>query len=445
MFDKIKKYFKRSEISDLNNPSKWLIHLLGGNDTYSGEQVTTKEAINIAVVYACVRILSNHVAMLPLQLFKNKAGKRIRASDHEIAKIIEFRPNPYMTPFQFKQTMESHRQLYGNAFAEIEWSKNGYPKALWILNPTKTKVVAEKDTNGNIKRYLVQTTLPNGEIAYLKYTSVLHIKGLSTDGLNGKSPIEVARETIGIQIAGQRFTGQFYQNGTMSSGVLKVPQQLKPEAKEIIRQEWEKFNKGLENSHRVAILDAGLDYQALGIKQSDAQYIETQRFSVAEIARIYNVPPHMLADLERATFSNIEQQSLEFVRDTLSPLLISWEQELAYQLFTEDEFFSSKYYFKFNLNSLLRGDSAARANYYEKMMHLGIYSINEVRELEDRDKIDNGDKHYMSLNYIDIDLMNEYQKGKIKNKSSPNKVAGDSVNENEDGKGGVKTDESEGN
>ena len=415
MFNKIKSFFIRSEdTSDLKTPNKWLIHLLGGNETYSGEQVTTKEAMNIAAVYACVRILSNHVAMLPLQLFRNKGGKRIRASDHEIARIIEFRPNPYMTPFQFKQTMESHRQLYGNAFAEIEYSKTGYPKALWILNPTQTKVVCEKDANGNVKRYLVQTLLPNGQTVYLKYESVLHIKGISTDGLNGKSPIEVARETIGIQIAGQKFTGQFYQNGTMSSGVLKVPQQLKPEAKEIIRQEWEKFNKGLDNSHRVAILDAGLDYQALGIKQSDAQYIETQKFSVAEIARIYNVPLHMLADLERATFSNIEQQSLEFVRDTLSPLLISWEQELAYQLMTEDEFFSNKYYFKFNLNSLLRGDSQARANYYEKMMHLGIYSINEVRELEDKDKIENGDKHYMSLNYIDIDLMNDYQQGKIK-------------------------------
>ena len=415
MLEKIRRYLKRSdEVSNLKEPNKWLIHLLGGQNTYSGENVTTKEAMNIAAVYACVRILSNHVAMLPLQLFKNKGGKRIRASDHEIAKIIEFRPNPYMTPFQFKQTMEAHRQLFGNAYAEIEWSKTGYPKALWILNPTQTQIVSEMDSNRNIKRYLVQTKLPNGEIKYLKYENVLHIKGLSTDGLNGKSPIDVARETIGIQIAGQKFTGGFYQNGTMSSGVLKVPQQLKPEAKEIVRQEWEKFNKGLDNSHRIAILDAGLDYQALGINQADAQYIETQKFSVAEIARIYNVPLHMLADLERATFSNIEQQSLEFVRDTLSPLLISWEQELAYQLMTESEFFNSKYYFKFNLNSLLRGDSQARAAYYEKMVQLGIYSINEVRELEDRDKIDNGDKHYMSLNYIDIDLMNDYQHGKIK-------------------------------
>ena len=212
----------------------------------------------------------------------------------------------------------------------------------------------------------------------------------------------------------QKFTGKFYANGTMSSGVLKVPQPLNPEAKQVIRQEWEKFNNGIDNAHRVAILDAGLDYQSLGIKQCDAQYIETQKFSIAEIARIFNVPPHMLADLERATFSNIEQQSLEFVRDTLSPLLISWEQELQYQLFTEDEIVNKKYYFKFNLNSLLRGDSTNRAAYYEKMINLGIYSINEVRELEDKDKIKNGDKHYMSLNYIDIDLMNEYQKQKVK-------------------------------
>lgn len=423
LFRKLEK--RDDNTSDLTNPSKWLINFIGGNETYSGESVTTDTAMNIAAVYACVRILSNHVAMLPLQLFQEVRGKKKRIHDHPIAKLIETRPNPYMTPFQFKQTMEAHRQLYGNAYAEIEWSKTGYPKALWILNPLVTKVVMEKDDNGNLKRYLIQTQLVNGQIVYLPYTSVLHIKGLSTNGIIGKSPIDVARETIGIQIAGQKFTGKFYANGTMSSGVLKVPQTLKPEAKQVIRKEWEKFNNGLDNSHRVAILDAGLDYQSLGIKQCDAQYIETQKFSIAEIARIFNVPPHMLADLERATFSNIEQQSLEFVRDTLSPLLISWEQELQYQLFTEEEIFVKRYYFKYNLNSLLRGDSTNRAAYYEKMINLGIYSINEVRELEDKDKIKNGDKHYMSLNYIDIDLMNEYQKQKVKIKEEKPNSDGD--------------------
>ncbi len=415
LFRKIEKRQEKStDTSTLDTPNKWLINLIGGKETYAGESVTTETAMNIAAVYACIRILSNHVAMLPLQLYQEVRGKKKRIHDHPIAKIIETRPNPYMTPFQFKQTMEAHRQLYGNAYAEIEWGRDGYPKALWILNPLVTKVVMEKDNQGNLKRYLVQTTLVNGKVVNLPYTSVLHIRGLSTNGITGKSPIDVARETIGIQIAGQKFTGKFYSNGTMSSGVLKVPQSLKPEAKQVIRQEWEKFNNGLDNSHRVAILDAGLDYQSLGIKQCDAQYIETQKFSIAEITRIFNVPPHMLADLERATFSNIEQQSLEFVRDTLSPLLISWEQELQYQLFTEEEILVKRFYFKFNLNSLLRGDSTNRAAYYEKMINLGIYSINEVRELEDKDKIKNGDKHYMSLNYIDIDLMNEYQKQKVK-------------------------------
>ena len=420
------KLFKRNNlITNVTNPQDWFIKTMQGNRTFAGENVTSESALNIAVVYACIRILSNHIAMLPLQMYKNQNGKRKRITDHIISKLIEVRPNPYMTPFQFKQTMESHRQLYGNAYAEIQWSKNGYPKALWILNPQKTNVVVEKDISKNrLKKIWIKTTLPNGDNAYLPYDSVFHLKGLSTDGLVGKSPIEVARETIGIQVAGQKFTGKFYENGTMTSGVLKVPQSLKPEAKDVIRKEWEKFNNGLENSHRVAILDAGLDYQSLGIKQSEAQYIETQKFSITEIARIFNVPPHMLADLDRATFSNIEQQSLEFVRDTLSPLLISWEQELQYQLFTNNEIYDKKYYFKFNLNSMLRGDSQARASYYEKMINLGIYSINEVRELEDKDKIKNGDKHYMSLNYIDIELMNEYQKQKV-NINESNDKGGD--------------------
>lgn len=409
IFDKLFK--KRSdEFSDTKTPAQWFIDFLGGEESSAGEQVTAETAIRTSTVYACVKIISNHIAMLPCQLYKiSKDGKRERDKKHKVSKLIESRPNTYMTPFEFKQIMESHRQLYGNAYAEIEWGKDGYPKNLWILNPLKTRIVKD-----NKNKIWIVTDLPNKQKAKLAYENVIHLKGLSINGLTGVSPIEVARESIGVQIASQKYLGKFYSNGTMARGILKVPTQLNKEAKDKVRNEWESYSRGLTNAHRIAILDAGLDYQAIGMTQADAQFIETQKFTVSEIAKIFNVPPHMIGELDRATFSNIEQQSMEFVRDTLTPLLVSWEQVLQYQLLSNTDIEDRGYYIKYNLNSILRGDSNSRATYYEKMIQLGVYSINEVRDLEEKDSILNGDRHFVSLNYVSLDKMDEYQLLKAK-------------------------------
>lgn len=372
------------------------------------EVITEENAMKTATVYSCVKIIANHVAMLPCQLyFKDKNGNRKRDAKHRVADLIENRPNPYMTPFEFKQTMETHRQLYGNAYAEIEFGKNGYPKGLWILNPKQTKVVTDKK-----KKVWIVTTLPNGEQRKLKYEKCVHLKNISTSGLVGISPIEVAKNMVLVQNSSQTYLKSFYSNGNLVRGILKVPTQLNKEAKTKVREEWEMFSTGLTNAHRIAVLDAGLEYQQLGLSQADAQFIETQKFSINEIAKIFSVPPHMIGELDRATFSNIEHQAIEFLRDTLTPLLISWEQTLTNQLLSETDIEKNGYYFKFNLNSILRGDSSARANYYEKMIQLGVYSINEVRELEEKNPIKYGDKHFMSLNYVSLENMDEYQNSK---------------------------------
>lgn len=405
------KILKRNITDKENTFNNFLLNLFGTSTSDTGEIVTSDIAVKTSTVYSCIKILSNHIAMLPVQLYKqDEYGKRSRDKKHKISKIIETRPNPYMTPFEFKQILEAHRQLYGNAYAEIQWGKDGYPKYLWVLNPTKTKVV--KDTKKN--KVWITTTTPDGINIKIPYSNIVHLKGMCINGLTGISPIEIARSTIGVQIASQKYLSKFYNNGTTVKGVLKVPTQLNKEAKEKVRTEWEGFSKGLSNAHRVAILDAGLDYQSIGMSQADAQFIETQKFTVSEIAKIFNVPPHMIGDLERATFSNIEQQSMEFVRDTLTPLIISWEQTLTYQLLSNPDIYDRGYYIKFNLNSILRGDSTARATYYEKMVRLGVYSINEVRELEEKDSIENGDKHFVSLNYVSLDQMDEYQMNKYK-------------------------------
>jgi len=374
--------------------------------------------MKMATVYACIRLLSQSVAKLPLHVYNDKNGKKEKDEKHPVTYLLENRPNPYMTPFDFKMTMEAHRQLYGNAYAEIQFGRDGYPKALWILNPELTEVVTDEKNHGKV---WYTTVLPDGQSVKLKYENVLHIKNIGLTGLKGMSPIAVARETIGSQMASQKYLAKFYKNGTTAKGVLTVPGvTLKPEAKKVVREEWEKMNTGMTNANRIAILDSGITYQDLTMSQADAQFIETQKLNTTDIARIYNVPPHMIADLEHATFSNIEHQSISYVKNTLQPLLVSWEQALKYQLFTPTE--QKNYYCKYNVESELRGDSKSRAEFYEIMERIGAYNIDEIRNKEDLPELENelGKKHLISLNYTFLDKLEEYQMAKGQNSTEKN-------------------------
>jgi HK97 family phage portal protein len=427
--------------SNVTTPSKWFVNWINGGETSSGEVVNEETAMKMAAVYACIRLLSQSVAKLPLHVYNNKGGKKIKDERHAVTQLLETRPNPYMTPFDFKMTMEAHRQLYGNAYAEIQFGRDGYPKGLWILNPELTEVVTDDKNHG---RVWYTTVLPDGQSVKLKYENVLHIKNIGLTGLKGMSPIAVARETIGSQMASQKYVSKFYKNGTTAKGVLSVPGvTLKPEAKKIVREEWEKMNTGMTNANRIAILDSGITYQDLTMSQADAQFIETQKLNTTDIARIYNVPPHMIADLEHATFSNIEHQSISFVKNTLQPLLVSWEQALNFQLFTPTE--QKNYYCKYNVDSELRGDSKSRAEYYEIMERIGAYNIDEIRDKEDLPALEDGlgKKHLISLNYTFLDKLEEYQmsKGQSNNKEPTDSNQEAENNENKEEVKEVQEDE----
>lgn len=427
--------------SNVTTPSKWFVNWINGGETSSGEVVNEETAMKMAAVYACIRLLSQSVAKLPLHVYNNKGGKKIKDERHAVTQLLETRPNPYMTPFDFKMTMEAHRQLYGNAYAEIQFGRDGYPKGLWILNPELTEVVTDDKNHG---RVWYTTVLPDGQTVKLKYENVLHIKNIGLTGLKGMSPIAVARETIGSQMASQKYVSKFYKNGTTAKGVLSVPGvTLKPEAKKIVREEWEKMNTGMTNANRIAILDSGITYQDLTMSQADAQFIETQKLNTTDIARIYNVPPHMIADLEHATFSNIEHQSISFVKNTLQPLLVSWEQALNFQLFTPTE--QKNYYCKYNVDSELRGDSKSRAEYYEIMERIGAYNIDEIRDKEDLPALEDGlgKKHLISLNYTFLDKLEEYQmsKGQSNNKEPTDSNQEAENNENKEEVKEVQEDE----
>jgi len=395
----------KNETTDLVTPAPWFTSIFGYQSA-SGEKVTVDSSLQVPTVYACVNILANSVAKLPFQTFRKTKQGRERDPSHAVAKLLEERPNPYQNPFRFKHLIETHRNTWGNAYINISWGADGRPKALWLLNPAKTEPKIDVDTN----ELWYVTTLPNGKQTRIAESDIIHLTSLSTDGLKGKPPIEIAREAIGSSQASQKFKGKFFANGTAAAGILKVPGQLNKDAKGKVREEWETMYTGINNAQRIAILDAGLEFQSIGMPLKDAQFIEGMKFDKAEIATIFNIPMHMVNELDRSTHSNIEQQALDFIQNTLSPILIQYEQEFGYKCFSLPE--QKRYYLKFNLTSLLRGDSQARAEFYKKMVEMGAMSINEVRALEEQDAIEGGDKHFVSLNFTTLDLIEEYQKAK---------------------------------
>ncbi|WP_245835693.1 phage portal protein [Virgibacillus ndiopensis] len=395
----------KAETTDLKDPAPWFMKMFG-YEASSGEKVTVNSALSVPTVYRCVNIKANAIAMLPFQMFRRSANGREREKKHILSKLLETRPNPYQSPFKFKHLCEVHRNTWGNAYVNINWGADGRPKELWLLNPAVTEPYVDVDTN--LLWYF--TTLPNGQNVKIGEGDIIHLTALSTDGLKGKPPIQTARETIGSSQAAQKFKGKFYKHGAANNGFLKIPGMLNPDAKKVVRDEWEKANTGIDNAQRIAILDAGLEFQSITMPLKDAQFIETMKFDKSEIATMFDIPPHMVGELDRATHSNIEHENISFIQNTLSPNLKQYEEEFGYKSLSDSE--QRRYYLKFNLESLLRADKKTQAEFYKTMLDVGAYSINEVRELEERNAIEGGDKHRVDLNHVSIDIADDYQLAK---------------------------------
>ncbi|CAH1190321.1 hypothetical protein PAECIP111893_00274 [Paenibacillus plantiphilus] len=397
------------ESGSLANPPNWLLNLFGGGaNTSSGESVTNEGSLLNSNVYTCASIVGGDIGKLPIQVFRRRNGGIERDSGHPVSRLLGTRANPYMSAYTFKELMQVHTMVWGNGYANIEWETNGpfngMPKAFWPLDPGKTDVHTDLVTG----EVWYVTTLPSGEMRKLRHYDVLHFKSISKSGLKGITPISVIREELGVQKSQRKFLGGFYANGTATRGILKIPNAtLDKPAKDKARDEWQKANSGMNNAHRIAILDAGMEYQNLGMPLNDAQFIETSKFGIMEVAKIYKVPGYKLG-LTDVKFSNMENQSLEYVKSTLQPIITNWEQELDYKCFTELE--RKRYYTKFNVAAELRGDSASRGAFYKLMIEIGVYTINEVRELEEADNIgEKGDVHFVSLNYVNLEKMDQYQ------------------------------------
>ena len=372
--------------------------------TTSGKAVTERSAMQMTAVYSCVRILAEAVAGLPLHLYRYKEdGGKEKALDHPLYLLLHDEPNPEMSSFVFRETLMTHLLLWGNAYAQIIRNGKGEVIALYPLMPNR--MVVDRDIHGQLYYQYTRSTeeapTMKGVTVNLPPSDVLHIPGLGFDGLVGYSPIAMAKNAIGMAIACEEYGAKFFANGAAPGGVLEHPGTIKDPQR--VRESWQSTFGGSANSNKIAVLEEGMKYTPIGISPEQAQFLETRKFQINEIARIFRVPPHMVGDLEKSSFSNIEQQSLEFVKYTLEPWLVRWEQSIQRTLFSPEE--KKRYFAKFNVEGLLRGDYASRMSGYATARQNGWMSANDIRELENLDRIpteDGGDLYLINGNMLPL-------------------------------------------
>lgn len=388
MIQSLKNFFTRSGVTQAKN--SFTLSPFYGISSISGPSVTTDSALRCSAVMACVKVISESVASLPLHLYERlPAGGKDRAYKHPLYSLLHDTPNPELTCYEFLELVLSGVLLYGNAYFEIERNGSGRPIALWPMVASNTSVI-------RIDGKTVYAYRVNNETIRLTSDQVLHIRALSTDGLTGLSPLSYARESIGLSLATEEFAARFFVNGSNAGKVFEHPGRMTEEAQARFRASIDASHTGLSNSHRMLLLEEGMKFSSSGIPPRDAQFLEMRQFQIAEIARIFRVPLHMIGDLSRSTNNNIEHQSLEFVVHTLRPWLVKIEQSFNRALLSESE--RGKYFCEFSLDGLLRGDSKTRAEALQIQRINGIISANEWRKLENLNPIENGDVYITPLN-----------------------------------------------
>ena len=376
--------FKSRDKPQNRTPGSSYAFFLGGST--SGKAVTERSAMQMTAVYSCVRILAEAIAGLPLHLYRyTPDGSKVKAVDHPLYLLLHDEPNPEMSSFVFRETLMTHLLLWGNAYAQIIHNGKGEVVALYPLLPNRMSV--DRDKHGQLyytyTRASDEAKTMTGTTVLLPPSDVLHIPGLGFDGLVGYSPIAMAKNAIGLAIATEEYGAKFFANGAAPSGVLEHPGTIKDPSR--VREAWMSQFGGSANSGKVAVLEEGMKYTPISISPEQAQFLETRKFQINEIARIFRIPPHMVGDLEKSSFSNIEQQSLEFVKYTLDPWVIRWEQSIQRALLRPEE--KKRYFAKFNVEGLLRGDYQSRMNGYAVARQNGWMSANDIRELENLDRI----------------------------------------------------------
>lgn len=371
----------------------------------SGERVDEKSAMQIATVYACVRLLAETVAGLPLHLYRMKddTNSKERATDHPLYKLLYRQPNPEMTSFSFREVMMVQLLLWGNCYAQIIRDGRNGIISLYPLLPENMEI--DRDEKGEIfytyHAYTDEAPGENNKDIYFRNDEIFHVPGMGFNGLVGFSPIAMMKNSLGTTLAVEKYGSSFFKNGAQPSGVLEHPGVLKNPEK--IRENWSAVYGGANNAHKVAVLEEGMQYKPISLPPEDSQFLSTRQFGVNEICRIFRVPPHMVQDLDHATFSNIEHQSIDFVVHTLTPWLVRFEQAIIKDLLLPEE--QDLYFPKFNVDGLLRGDYQSRMQGYATGISNGFLSPNDCRRLENMDLIPaekGGDDYYLNGGYVKL-------------------------------------------
>lgn len=384
----LSKIFKRSAdtYGEIDRAVSTVLAGVNANGVY----VTEDTALTITTVWACVSLLSESVGILPIHLYKKTDTGREVVHGHDSLNLVNF-PNSYFSRMDMLQHLMVSVTLDGNGYVRIMRDKGGRPTKLKMLDPQVPQPVlsANDELFYNV----------NGEMVHSD--DMIHIKGLVVDGFKGKSPIAVHRENLCLTMEVQKYGEQFFSKGGNTSGVFEIPGTLKDDAFKRLQQQLAAQFSGIGNSHKPMLLEAGMKYTRVNIPLDDAQFLTTRKFQKGEIASIYRVPPHMVGDLERSTYSNIEQQSQEYLTYCLMPYLVKIETELNQKLLSYKD--REMYYFRFGLNGLLRADSKSRSEYYKNMYLIGCMSPNEIRELEEMNKYKGGDEFYVQSNMTTAD------------------------------------------
>jgi len=348
----------------------------------SGKSVTPRSAMQMSAVYACVRVIAETVASLPLHVYHYTSSGKEKSLDHPLYSILHDEPNSEMTSFVWRETTLTHLLLWGNAYSQIIRSGRGKIIGLYPLLPDKVQV--DRDASGML---IYEYTTRDSKLVRLRPEDVLHIPGLGFDGVMGYSPIALEKNAIGLGIAAEEYGSKFFAHGATPSGVLTHPNTVKnPSA---LRESWNAAYGGSSNTGKVAILEENMKFERISMPNNEAQFLESRKFQVNEICRIYRVPPHMIGDLEHATFSNIEHQSISFAMHTIRPWLVRMEQSLNRALFSDKE--KGVYYVRFNIDGLMRGSYKERMEGYAIGRQNGWLSANDIRELENMNTIDSAD------------------------------------------------------
>ena len=362
--------------------------------TGSGMHVSPDSALRLAAVYACVRVLSESMASLPLVIYQRRAdGGKDKVTDHWLFRLLAKRPNRFQNPFEWREMLQGHLALRGNAYNQIITNAKGEVVELMPLHPDRIRL--ELLPSGEYRyrftdRFGTESVLPRGE--------VWHLRGLSSDGLMGMSPIELARENLGMALAAQDYGARFFANDAKpTGGWIEFPGSFKDsEAKKVFRESYQQAQSGA-NRGKVLVLENGMKFHEVGVTNKDAQFLELRKFQITDVARLFRVPPHMIGDLDRATFSNIEQQSLEFVMHTMTPWAERWEASIESELLLEGDDIEVE----FDFANLMRGDAASRASFYQSGIQNGWLTRNEARIAENLNPLEGLDEPLRPLNMVE--------------------------------------------